>query len=66
MSEIYDNPTIQIMSGTLKLGAPQPEQGNCEFCNTYSYNGYNLMNKLVCENCREKLLKRINLIMNFE
>lgn len=45
---------------------PIPPCGNCEFCHNYTFNGYNFLHKLVCERCREKLLKRINLILKFE
>jgi hypothetical protein len=66
MSEIIDNGNQQILGGTVQFSVALPASGNCEFCQNYTYNGYDFMHKLVCENCREKLLKRINLIMKFE
>ena len=67
MSEIYDDQNRQILGGTLQFALATPAAGSCEFCNIYIYSGgYDLMNKLICSVCREKLIKRINLIMNFE
>jgi hypothetical protein len=67
MSEIHDTITnVVVQGGSITVGVPTPLQGSCEFCMNYTYNGYNFMHKLVCENCREKLLKRIQLIMKFE
>jgi hypothetical protein len=66
MSEIYDNQNQQILGGTMQFAAASPPQGNCEFCQVYTYNGYDFLHKLVCENCREKILKRIQLILKFE
>jgi hypothetical protein len=67
MSEIHDTVTnVTVQGGNITVGAPIPPQGTCEFCNNHTYNGYNFLHKLVCENCREKLLKRIQLILKFE
>jgi hypothetical protein len=67
MSEIYNNLNQQILGGSIQFAVNIPAAGSCEFCNIYiSSGGYDFMNKLVCSRCREKLLKRINLIMNFE
>lgn len=65
MSEIYEQPEIEILSGKITY-SPKQIQGQCEYCPMYTYNGFSLLGKVVCENCREKLLKRVNLIMQLE
>lgn len=65
MSEVYDDNKIVITAGDIAIQHRQIS-GTCEYCPTYTYNGYNFLGKVVCENCWEDLLKRINLIMKFQ
>lgn len=66
MSEIIENGNQQILGGSIQFSVAPPAAGNCEFCQMYVYSGYNFMHKLVCADCREKILKRIQLILKFE
>jgi len=70
MSEIIDNYEAEI-SGTVTIKATiipdmKSIQGTCEFCSMWTYNGYDMLKKITCETCREKIIKRIQLILKFE
>lgn len=65
MSNTLNTEIVNVLSGTISINHT-PLQGNCEFCQAYTYNGYNLLNKLVCENCRDKILSKIQLILDFK
>jgi hypothetical protein len=66
MSEIIDNGNQQILGGSIQFAVKRVDPGDCEFCHTYIYGGFDFMSKLVCANCREKILTRIQLILKFE
>lgn len=65
MSDTLNTEIINVLSGTFSINHA-PMQGYCEFYYAHTYNGYNLIGKIICETCRDKILSKIQLILDFK
>lgn len=67
MNDIIENRQFHIDLGSIvsEIKA-EPVWCDCVFCNLYVETKYTILQGGVCGNCREKLLNRIKLIMNFQ
>ena len=66
MSDIPGDTGAKIITGGTLTISPETISGNCQFCTLYSHDAYNLLGKVVCLLCRDKIIKRFDLIMKFE
>jgi hypothetical protein len=65
MSDDITMHAATITSGTFSMQKME-RWGICHFCMINSYSRHELLEKHVCNVCKDKLLKRIQLILKFE